>query len=87
MTKEDLKDLITKALTSNGGSASIVNVARYIWNNNKNELINSGDLLFTWQYDMARNKGNGGPLPKIAVEDVHIASANTGIFNFHKNLC
>jgi len=69
MTKEDLKDLITKALTSNGGSASIVNVARYIWNNNKNELINSGDLLFTWQYDMrwaAQSLRNAGLLKPTA---------------------
>lgn len=51
-TKHDLQDWIIDALTPLGGSARLVAIARVIWAAHEGELRNSGDLFFTWQYDM-----------------------------------
>ena len=40
------------AVTSHRGSASIPEVAEHIWRNHEAELRRSGDLFYTWQYDM-----------------------------------
>jgi hypothetical protein len=50
--KVDLQDWVAEALKYNGGSASIVNVCKYVWNKHERELKESGDLFFTWQYDI-----------------------------------
>ena len=52
ITKNDLEDLVYEALQSLGGKGSIVDVAKYIWDNKKDELLASGDIFYTWQYDM-----------------------------------
>ncbi|WP_273727748.1 hypothetical protein [Brucella gallinifaecis] len=49
--KGDLVDWVQHALTSAGGSATILYVAQYIWKNYKDEL-EKNDLFYTWQYDM-----------------------------------
>jgi hypothetical protein len=50
-TKGDLVDWVHDALRKAGGAASIVYVARHIWENHRSEL-EQNDLFFTWQYDM-----------------------------------
>lgn len=50
--KKILEDWVYKAIKANSGSATIVEVAKYIWSQYQTELANSGDLFFTWQYDM-----------------------------------
>lgn len=43
-------------------------VARYIWENYKNELMRSGDMLYTWQYDVrwaAQDLRNSGVLKPV----------------------
>ncbi|WDV06733.1 hypothetical protein [Lysinibacillus irui] len=50
--KKDLQKLVVEALEKNNGSASIVLVAKYIWVNYQKELECSGDLFYTWQYDI-----------------------------------
>jgi hypothetical protein len=50
--KEELEKLVKEALESAGGSANIVTVAKYIWNHYEEELQESGDLFYTWQYDI-----------------------------------
>jgi hypothetical protein len=52
MEKKDLPAVVVKALTAMGGSASIPDVSRYIWENHQDDLSNSGDLFYTWQYDI-----------------------------------
>ena len=52
MTKYDLPDLLYTSLLNMGGSASIVGVCKYIWKNYEVELKSSGDLFYTWQYDI-----------------------------------
>ena len=51
-TKHDLQDWVRFALRDLGGSASLVAVAKHIWATHESELKSSGDLFFTWQYDM-----------------------------------
>lgn len=50
--REDLQNWIVAALKAHAGSASIVQVAQHIWTHHEDELRASGDLFFTWQYDM-----------------------------------
>lgn len=51
-TKDVLQIWVSDALSAHGGRASIVEVARFIWNHHEADLLKSGDLMFTWQYDM-----------------------------------
>ncbi len=51
-TRQDLMDWVVDALRDNGGQASIVEIARHMWNHREDELRRSGNLFFTWQYDM-----------------------------------
>ena len=51
-TRRDLDDWVLQALVALGGSATIVDVCRWIWESRKSELEMSGDLLYTWQYDV-----------------------------------
>lgn len=51
-TRDVLQDWVTEALKKIGGAGTIVQVAKHIWNNHSAELKKSGDLFYTWQYDM-----------------------------------
>ena len=51
-TRDDLQDWVIAAVSANGGSASIVQAAEYIWKHHESDLRASGDLFYTWQYDM-----------------------------------
>jgi hypothetical protein len=50
--RSDLQDWVFKALADLGGSASIVDVAKFLWKKHESDLIVSGDMFYTWQYDM-----------------------------------
>ena len=50
--REDLRKWLSEALEANNGSAPIVRVCEYVWEKYENELRRSGDLFFTWQYDI-----------------------------------
>ena len=52
MRKEDLPDLLYKTIDSIGGEGSIVEICRAFWNQYESELKRSGDLFYTWQYDI-----------------------------------
>ena len=47
-----LQELVVEALKAHNGQAGIVEVCKHIWANHENELRQSGDLFFTWQYDV-----------------------------------
>jgi hypothetical protein len=51
-TKYDLQEWVQEALTILGGRGTVVEVAKQIWKQHEAELRASGDLFFTWQYDM-----------------------------------
>lgn len=50
--KADLDTWVRDALRASGGRASLLDVAKHIWKNHESDLRASGDLFFTWQYDM-----------------------------------
>jgi len=50
--KEDLRDWVRAAIADLGGKATIVAIAKEIWSRHQEELRASGDLFYTWQYDM-----------------------------------
>ncbi len=66
-TREDLCDWVVEALRAMGGSANIVPICKYIWEHHENELRKSGDLFYTWQYEMRwagqKLRNNGTLLP------------------------
>lgn len=43
---------IIEALEAHDGEASIVQICKYIWEHREAEIRQSGDGLYTWQYDM-----------------------------------
>lgn len=51
-TRHDLADWVFAAVRDNDGRASIIDVAKHIWSHHETELRASGDLFYTWQYDM-----------------------------------
>lgn len=51
-TKLDLQDWLIEALTELGGSGSVVEVCEVVWRRHEPELRQSGDLFYTWQYDI-----------------------------------
>lgn len=51
-SKADLVDWVNEALTNAGGTASLLYVAKHIWDHREKELRDSGNLFYTWQYDM-----------------------------------
>jgi hypothetical protein len=50
--KNDLCEWVVEALRANNGQGRIVDICKYIWNEYEQELRRSGDLFYTWQYDM-----------------------------------
>ncbi|WP_417292780.1 hypothetical protein [Desulfovibrio porci] len=52
MTRHDLPDLVVEALKAMGGAGRIVQICKYIWEHHKDALSTSGDLFYTWQYDV-----------------------------------
>lgn len=59
---------IVSALHAYGGSASVVEVAKYIWENHRKELEEAGDYFYRWQYDMrwvAQKLRDAGTLEKV----------------------
>jgi hypothetical protein len=52
MNRYDLPDILYSSIKSMGGQTSIIDVCRYIWKHYQQELLNSGDLFYTWQYDI-----------------------------------
>jgi hypothetical protein len=51
-SKTDLTNWVQDALVGLDGHASIVDVCRHIWQVHEPDLRLSGDLFYTWQYDV-----------------------------------
>ena len=50
--KNDLGDWIVEALQAHGGAARLIDVCRFVWERHEGELRVSGDLFYSWQYDI-----------------------------------
>ena len=51
-TRDVLKDWVKDALRRNSGELNLIGVAKDIWAHHEKDLRSSGDLFFSWQYDM-----------------------------------
>lgn len=51
-TRTILMDWLVEALRSRGGEAHLVQIAKSIWEKHEADLRASGDLFYTWQYDL-----------------------------------
>ncbi len=51
-SKYDLADWLFEALKANGGKGTIVELCKHIWKKHEGDLRASGDLFYTWQYDV-----------------------------------
>lgn len=49
--RDDLDNWVIEALTELGGKGSIIEIAKRIWDNHEEDLRDSGNLFYTWQYD------------------------------------
>lgn len=66
-TKADLVDWTLEDLQALGGAGTPVQVSREVWRQHESDLRNSGDLFYTWQYDIrwaAQRLRNDGVLAK-----------------------
>jgi glycerol-3-phosphate O-acyltransferase len=52
MNRYDLPDILYKSIKEMGGQTSIIDICKYIWEHYNNQLLSSGDLFYTWQYDI-----------------------------------
>lgn len=50
--RNDLKVWVVETLRQLGGAGTIVQVCQRVWQMHESELRASGDLFFTWQYDI-----------------------------------
>lgn len=50
--RNDLKQWVLEALKELSGSATLLNVIKKVWEKHRREIEVSGDLFFTWQYDI-----------------------------------
>ncbi|MEF2546482.1 hypothetical protein VQ045_04835 [Aurantimonas sp. E1-2-R+4] len=50
--REELQQWVLDAVRDEGGSATVLKVAKHIWDRHESELKDAGDLFYTWQYDM-----------------------------------
>ena len=65
INKNSLEDLLVEALENLGGSGTIVQICKYVWSNYSNDLERSGDIFYTWQYNIrwaATNLRSNGKL-------------------------
>ena len=51
-TKHVLVDWLHEALGASGGRGRIADLCKIVWNRHENDLRASGELFYTWQYDI-----------------------------------
>ncbi len=54
MYRYELPDILYTSLKVMGGRATIIETCKYICGQYENELKKSGDLFYSWQYDIRR---------------------------------
>ena len=50
--REDLQRWVLEAVDAHGGEALVIDIHKYVWRHHEKELRDSGDLFFTWQYEI-----------------------------------
>lgn len=68
LTRDIMKIWVLEALKSLDGRGWPVEVSKYIWEHYEKELKKSGNMLYTWQYDIrwaAQSLRNEGKLKPV----------------------
>ena len=52
MTRQDLPNLLYETIKSLGGKAVMIDIFREFWKLYSKQIRQSGDLFYTWQYDI-----------------------------------
>lgn len=52
MTRNDLPDLLYQLIKELGGKADMMTIFKKFWSEYETELRNSGDIFYTWNYDI-----------------------------------
>ena len=68
VTRADMMEWVLRALRDLGGKGWPKDVAKYVWENYEDDLRASGDILYTWQYDLrwaAQKLRNSGRLKPV----------------------
>lgn len=52
VSKDTLSEWVVEALGMLGGSGTVTDVSRTVWELHSEEIQSSGDLFYTWQYDL-----------------------------------
>ena len=52
MTRKDLPGILYQIIKGFGGKATMMQVFRQFWKENKSKLSESDDLFYTWNYDI-----------------------------------
>ena len=52
VTKQILEKMIIEAIKKSSGKASVLEVSKFIWDKYQDDLLKSGNILYTWQYDI-----------------------------------
>lgn len=66
--RQSLVEWVYEAVKSHGGKASLVQVAKHLWEHHEKELRSNERLFYTWQYEMRwaaqqlRNSGRFAPI-------------------------
>lgn len=52
MKREDLPAALYVVMKKMGGEGTLLDICKEFWNQFESDLQNSGDLFYTWQYDI-----------------------------------
>lgn len=75
--KELLKSWTIDALEHLGGSSHWIHVAQHIWDHHEQDLRESGDLFYRWQYDL-------GWASKVLVDEGRLLKPGRGIWTLRQ---
>lgn len=50
--REIMTDWVEQALRELGGSATILQICKHVWQSHEHDIRNEGDLIFEWQYEI-----------------------------------
>ncbi len=72
--RDEFRAFVIEALRTLGGSATVLDVTKHVWQVHEGDLRQSGDLFYTWQYDIrwaAQYLRNNGYLKSVNRDRKH----------------
>ena len=72
--RNEFRAFVIEALRTLGGSGTVLDVTKHVWQVHEADLRQSGDLFYTWQYDIrwaAQYLRNNGYLQPVDRDRTH----------------